>query len=220
MSIILSDSEICILVSMPEKLTREPSIDPTAHVSDSVLGEWTAIGARTSISESTLGDYTYVVHDSNIIYAEIGKFCAIASQSRINPGNHPTWRAALHHFTYRSASYGLADEDDLEFFNWRRQHRVVMGDDIWIGHGATVLPGVTIGTGAAVGAGAVVSKNVEPFQIVAGVPAKPIRYRFEAPVREKLLEIAWWDWSREQLRSGLRDFRELSAEAFVEKYGP
>ena len=128
------------------------------------------------------------------------------------------WRAALHHFTYRSVSYQLSDEDDQEFFEWRRAHRVVLGHDVWIGHGAIVLPGVSIGTGAAVGAGAVVSKDVEPFQIVVGVPAKPLRWRFEEPVRDGLLALQWWDWPKEKLEIALDDFRKLTAEEFVEKY--
>jgi phosphonate metabolism protein (transferase hexapeptide repeat family) len=199
-------------------LSEEPTIDPTAKVRDSTLGKWTAVGARTTISESTMGDYSYVVNDSSIIYSEIGKFCSIAAQTRLNPGNHPMWRAALHHFSYRSVSYQLGEEDDHEFFEWRRSHRVVLGNDVWIGHGAVVLPGVKIGNGGAVGAGAVVRHDVEPYSIVVGVPAKPIRWRFAQPVREALQEIAWWDWSREAIKLALRDFRALSAEEFVEKY--
>lgn len=199
-------------------LSEEPTIDPTARVRDSQLGAWTAVGARTTIAETVMGDYSYVVSDSSIIYAQIGKFCSIAAQTRINPGNHPMWRAALHHFSYRSVSYQLGDDDDEEFFAWRRSHRVVLGDDVWIGHGAIVLPGVTIGTGGAVGAGAVVRHDVPPFAIVAGVPAKPIRWRFEEPVREALLAIAWWNWPREALKLALADFRRLTAEEFVEKY--
>lgn len=199
-------------------LTEAPTIDPTARVRDCQLGAWTAVGARTTIAESVMGDYSYVVNDASIIYSCIGKFCSIAAQTRLNPGNHPMWRAALHHFSYRSVSYQLGEEDDLEFFAWRREHQVVLGDDVWIGHGAIVLPGVTIGTGGVVGAGAVVRHDVAPFSIVAGVPANPIRWRFEEPVREALLEIAWWNWPREALRAALADFRQLSAEQFVEKY--
>lgn len=199
-------------------LSEQPSIDPSARIRDSQLGAWTAVGARTTIAESTMGDYSYVVNDASIIYAEIGKFCSIAAHTRINPGNHPMWRAALHHFSYRSVSYQLGDDDDAGFFEWRRGHKVLLGHDVWIGHGAIVLPGVKIGTGGAVGAGAVVRHDVEPFSIVAGVPAKPIRWRFDEKVREGLFEIAWWDWPREALAGALADFRKLSAEEFVEKY--
>src|SRR5579871_1743497 len=110
------------------KLSDTPYVDPTAIVRDSQLGGWTSVGPRTTIFESTLGDYSYVVNDSSIVYSEIGKFCSIAAHTRLNPGNHPLERAALHHFSYRSVSYGLGDEDDAEFFAWRRRHRVVLGN--------------------------------------------------------------------------------------------
>jgi phosphonate metabolism protein (transferase hexapeptide repeat family) len=201
-----------------KRLGLEPRIDPAARVNKSVLGIYTSVGPRTSMNETTFGDYSYVVNDSSIIYAEIGKFCSIAAHTRINPGNHPMWRAALSHFTYRSESYGFAVEDDHEFFDWRRAHKVTMGNDVWIGHGAVILPGVNIGTGAAIGAGAVVSKDVPPFAIVGGVAAKIIRYRFDEETREGLLKLAWWDWSREQLELALPDLRKFSAQEFVEKY--
>jgi phosphonate metabolism protein (transferase hexapeptide repeat family) len=200
-------------------LSEEPAVHPTAQVRDSRLGAWTAVGARTTIAETVMGDYSYVVNDSSIIYSEIGKFCSLAAHTRINPGNHPLERVALHHFTYRSKSYQLGPEDDQEFFEWRRSHKVTLGHDVWIGHGAVVLPGVTIGTGAAVGAGAVVSKDVPDFAIVVGVPARILRFRFPEDVQKKLLQLAWWNWDRERLAEALPDFRHLSVADFLEKYG-
>jgi hypothetical protein len=201
-----------------QPLGLEPRIDPTARVRNSVLGIYTSVGPHTTINESNFGDYSYVVQNCSIIWADIGKFCSIAASTRINPGNHPMWRAALHHFTYRSKSYGFSVEDDAEFFDWRKAHRVTMGDDVWIGHGSTILPGVKIGTGAGIGAGAVVSKDVPPFAIVGGVPAKLIRFRFDEKVQQDLMNLAWWDWPRDKLEIALPDFRKLSAEEFVEKY--
>src|SRR5215831_10366582 len=201
-----------------QPLSEQPRVDASAHVRHSTLGAWTSVGARTTISETVFGDYSYVVNDASIIYAEIGKFCSIAAHTRINPGNHPMERVALHHFSYRSKGYKLADEDDEAFFDWRRSHAVTLGNDVWIGHGAVILPGVTIGTGAAIGAGAVVSRDVPRFAVAGGVPAKVIRYRFAEDVREELMQLAWWDWSREQLASSLMDFRHLSVEDFLAKY--
>ncbi len=195
-----------------------PVVHKDAQVHDSILGPWTRVGARTSFSEVSMGAYSYIVNDASANYAEIGKFCSIARDARLNPGNHPTWKAALHHFTYRTRSYELGPEDDHDFFEWRRSHTVTLGHDVWIGHGATVLPGVSIGTGSVVGAGAVVSKDVPPFTIVGGVPSKPIRERFPKAVQDGLLAVSWWDWSHERLADAIDDFRDLDADAFVEKY--
>jgi hypothetical protein len=202
------------------QLGEQPTVDATATIRDSRLGRWTLVGARSSLVETELGDYSYVMNDSDLIICRIGKFCSIAAHTRINPGNHPTWKAAQHHFTYRSTQYRLAEDDHQEFFAWRRAHPVSLGHDVWVGHGAIILPGVSVGTGAVVAAGAVVSKAVDPFTVVAGVPAKVIRSRFDPRTASGLLRIAWWDWPRERLREALEDIRQLTGEQFVSKYGP
>lgn len=197
----------------------EPVIDPSASVLHSQLGKWTQIGARSRIEETRFGDYSYVMEDCQIIYAEIGKFCSIASQTRINPPNHPTWRATSHHFTYRSRLYGFG-EDDEAIFQWRRDNKVVIGHDVWIGHGVTLLPGIHVGTGAVVGAGSVVTKTVAPYTIVAGNPARLIRRRVSEEVEASLMKIQWWHWTHDELSKALNDFRELDAASFCKKYAP
>ena len=204
---------------MSEKLLGEaPTIHESATIRGSTLGRYTEIGARTSIAETTFGDYSYIVHDGSIIYAQVGKFCSIAAFVRINPGNHATWRAGQHHYTYRSRQYGFDLDDDHEFFGWRREHAVTIGNDVWIGHGAVIMPGVTIGDGAVVGSSAVVTKDVEPYTIVAGVPAKMIKRRHPGELAQRLVALAWWDWDHGKLGETLPDMRALSAEAFVDKY--
>jgi acetyltransferase-like isoleucine patch superfamily enzyme len=89
---------------MAAALCEHPTIDSTARVRDSRLGRYTEVGARTSVIETEMGDYSYVVNDSDIIYTTIGKFCSIAAHVRINPGNHPMWRASQAHFS-GSASF-------------------------------------------------------------------------------------------------------------------
>lgn len=202
----------------PRTDKAEPAINAEASVHDCVLGPWVRVGARTSLSEVAMGAYSYIVNDSSATYATIGNFCSIARDARINPGNHPTWKAAQHHFSYRARSYELGEEDDHEFFEWRRSHHCTLGHDVWVGHGATILAGVSVGTGSVIGAGAVVSKDVPPFTIVGGVPSKPIRERFPKAVQDGLMAIAWWDWSHDRLADALEDFRRLDADAFVEKY--
>jgi phosphonate metabolism protein (transferase hexapeptide repeat family) len=200
-------------------LGPEPCIHPTAEVRDSQLGAYTEVGARTKVAETVMGDYSYVVNDSQIIYAEIGRFCSIAAMTRINPGNHPLDRVALSHFTYRSSAYGLG-EDDAALFAWRRASKVTLGDDVWIGHGAIVLPGLTLGTGCAIGAGAIVTKDVPPFAIVVGNPGRILRFRFPPEIQAALLRIGWWHWPHALLAQRMAEFRSLPAAEFCRRYDP
>ncbi len=206
-------------VTATKQLGETPMIDPTAHVRDSKFGHYCEVGARTKVAECGFGDYSYIVNDADIIYATVGKFCSIAAHTRINPGNHPLDRVALSHFTYRSSAYDLGP-DDASFFDWRRAHHITLGNDVWIGHGAILLPGVSVGTGAAIGAGAIVTKDVPPFAIVVGNPGRILRFRFPDPIIAALHRIAWWDWPHAALRQRLADFRAMDAARFCKKYDP
>lgn len=201
-----------------KQLGETPLIDPTAQVRASTLGRYTEVGPRTKLLEVEMGDYSYVVNDSDIAYARIGKFCSIAAMTRLNPGNHPTWRASQSHFLYRASAYFPGEEDETDFFQWRRDQQLTMGHDVWIGHGAVVLAGRSIGTGAVVAASAVVSKDVPAYAIVAGVPARLVKWRFPEDIATRLQALGWWDWTHAQLRAALPDFRSLPIEAFLEKY--
>lgn len=203
---------------MTRQLGPEPVMHEGADVRQSTLGHYVEIGARTKVIETRMGDYSYIANDSDVIYSQVGKFCSIAAHVRINPGNHPMERASQSHFTYRASLYFPGETDEAAFFDWRRAHAVAIGHDVWIGHGAVILAGRTVGTGAVVAAGAIVTKDVPPYAIVAGNPARPVRPRFPAEVADALQRLAWWDWSHDRLRDALPDFRSLLAEAFLAKY--
>ena len=192
-------------------------VHPTAKIINSKLGEWTEVAARAQLVECCLDDYSYVMNDSDLMYTQLGKFCSVASHVRINPSNHPMWRASQHHFTYRCSTYGMGN-DDTAFFDWRRKDNITIGHDVWIGHGAVILPGRKIGTGAVIGAGTVVTKDVEPYSIVVGTPARHLRYRFSKEIRNALLQLAWWDWDHAKIKQTLPDFQHLSIEEFIVKH--
>lgn len=202
-----------------KRLGAKPLVHETAVTRDSRFGKFCKVGARTTIIETEFGDYSYAVNDCEIVYATIGKFVSIGALVGINPANHPWQRAAQAHFTYRSWQYFETIADEAEEFEKRRAQRVTIGHDVWIGRGAIVLPGRTIGNGAVVGAGAVVTKPVEPYTIVAGNPAKPIRRRFSQAAIDGLEALGWWNWSHATLRRAVPDFRALSVEDFLEKWG-
>jgi phosphonate metabolism protein (transferase hexapeptide repeat family) len=199
-------------------LSDRPAIHPEAQVTRSTLGRFTEVGARTILLETRLDDYSYIVQDGEVFASTIGKFCSIASHVRINPGNHPMHRASQAHFIYRASKYWPGEADEAAFFDWRRASPVVIGHDVWIGHGAVILPGRNVGTGAVVAAGAIVTKDVAPYTIVAGNPARLIRRRFGEDVAARLAALAWWDWDHEKLRTALPDFRALPVEDFIARH--
>lgn len=202
-----------------KKLSPEtPLIHPGAKIANSSFGAYCEVGEGAVILNSDFGDYAYCERFSDIANCSVGKFANIAAMTRIGPTDHPWRNAAQHHFLYRSSYYWDDVEDDAAFFKARAERRTVLGADCWIGHGAVIKPEVTLGIGAVVASGAVVTKDVGPFMMVAGVPAKPIRARFSDAVAERLLALAWWDWDHARLREALLDFRALGAEAFLEKY--
>ncbi|WP_028548454.1 DapH/DapD/GlmU-related protein [Paenibacillus sp. UNC451MF] len=197
--------------------SSEPAVHESSHILNSFAGEWCSIGPNNKVIDSRIGAYTYTMDDVTINYTEVGKFTSIASHVCINPVDHPMDRVTQHHMTYRRADYGFAETDDEDIFNWRKSNRVTIGHDVWIGHGAIVMKGVHIGTGAVVGSGAIVTKDIEPYTVVVGVPAKPIKTRFPQEIVDGLLQIAWWDWPRELLEERFYELNNINE--FVKKYG-
>lgn len=204
------------MLDFSKTLGPEPLIHPSSRVKDCTLGAYVELGEGCVLEETVLGDYSYCFGGNDIIYAEIGRFASLASNVRINPVQHPAHlRAAQHHFTYRCAHYGLGRDDD-SLIAWRRERRAVLGHDVWVGHNAVIMGGVTVGDGAVVGAGAVVTHDVAPYEMVGGVPARHIGWRYDEATIAALRRIGWWDWSHEELAQRLRDFDDVAA--FCERY--
>ncbi len=204
------------MLDFSKTLGKEPLIHPTSVVKNCRLGAYTELGDHCVLEETELGDYSYCFGQNDVIYARLGKFNSIATGVRINPVQHPAkLRAAAHHFTYRCSHYGFG-ADDNSLIEWRRQNRVVTGHDVWLGHNAVIMGGVTIGDGAVVGAGAVVTHDVAPYEIVGGVPARHIGWRYSEEIIAAMERIRWWEWSHEELNARLWDFDDVTA--FCQKY--
>lgn len=168
----------------------------------------------------TVGDYTMYndfVNDptlfekNNVVYhypinhdrLVIGKFCSIACGARFlfNSANHTMTSLSTYPFPLFFEEWRL-DRKDVAT-SWDNKGDIIIGNDVWIGYEAVMLAGVTIGDGAIIGTRAVVTKDVPPYTIVGGVPAKPIRKRFSEETVSALLEIKWWDWPKEKIAQNI-----------------
>ncbi len=195
-----------------------PLIHADCLIVNASFGGWCEVGQGSRVLNSTFGDYAYCDRLSDIANTTVGRFANIAALTRIGPTDHPYAHASMHHFMYRSSYYWDDAEDDADHFAARAARRTVIGPDTRIGHGAIIKPDVTLGAGCIVASGAVVTKDVPPYMIVAGLPATPLRPRFAAGIADRLMALAWWDWDHARLRAALEDFRSLRAEAFLERY--
>lgn len=172
-------------------------------------------GANVEIGDYTI--YNDFVHDprdferSNVLYhypvngdrLKIGKFCSIACGAKFlfTSGNHSLRSLSTYTFPIFFEEWGLDAKDICSA--WDNKGDIVIGNDVWIGYEALILSGVTVGDGAIIGSRAVVTKDVPPYTIVGGVPAKPIRRRFDGAVIERLEKLRWWDWDIETIRRSI-----------------
>ena len=202
----------------PRPKLAETVIEPSVKLREATIGVCCEVLGDTAIEYTELGDYSYLGEGCMVADAQIGKFCAIAAQVRIGAPNHPLDRPSQHRFTYCPEYYTADAERDHAFFRERRADRVVIGNDVWIGHAVIVMPGVTVGDGAVLAAGAVVTRDVAPYTIVGGVPAKQIRERFNRDIAAQLSGIAWWNWPAEIIFQRLPEFQCGDVEAFCARW--
>lgn len=156
---------------------------------------------KIKISNSTIGKYTYFAGQGCVNNASVGKFCSIADGVKIGVGLHPIDLLSTHPATFSKSTifpYRLFSQEKAV----TESERVTIGNDVWIGLNAIVLDGVTVGNGAVIAAGSVVSKNVDDFAIVGGVPAKLIKYR--KSINDSLDGRQWWDLDEIELKSYLQ----------------
>ena len=144
--------------------------------------------------------YHYPINDDKL---QIGKFCSIACGAKFlfNSANHTLSSLSTYPFPLFFEEWGLEKKDVTNA--WDNKGDIIIGNDVWIGYEAVILAGVTIGDGAIIGTRAVVTKDVPPYTIVGGVPAKPIKKRFSEETISALLEIQWWNWSEKRIAKNI-----------------
>lgn len=186
-------------------------------------GDTQTIYLKNAITNSsiTVGDYTMYndfennptdFENNNVLYHYpinhdkliIGKFCSIACGAKFlfNSANHTLASLSTYPFPLFFEEWELEKKNVTEA--WDNKGDIIIGNDVWIGYEAVVLAGVTIGDGAIIGTHAVVTKDVPPYTIVGGVPAKPIRKRFDDETIAQLLRLKWWDWSEEKIAQNIQ----------------
>lgn len=179
-------------------------IDPKANVNAHVL-----------MFRSSIGKYSYVGGPSKVVCADIGKYCSIASEASIGMGTHTlNMLSTCSIFTekHNGTGHSWIDKVGIDPFE-----RVSIGNDVWIGKRVMVLGGVTIGDGAVVAAGAVVTKDVPPYAVVGGVPAKVIKYRFTEAEIETLERLCWWNMPEDKLKSLITLFQSKPDFELIEQ---
>jgi phosphonate metabolism protein (transferase hexapeptide repeat family) len=169
------------------------------------FGNHNYLGKNVVLRDSTIGDHSYINSNSVVVNTKIGKFCSIGPNVQIVLGSHPMNMVSTHPAFYASNKSFLTYADSNYF---DEISPVEIGNDVWIGEGVLIPGGVKIGDGAVIASRSVVTRDVEPYSIVGGIPAKHIRYRFDQDLNTKIREAKWWDWSDDELEKHFMDFHD------------
>ena len=179
------------------RLESGVSIGDDTTIERCTLGKNVAINRRSYINDSMIGDYSYAGINTTMNFTSLGKFCSLARNVDIGGFDHDYKKVTtMPMFRFQQMKNAAKP-------NTSHKELCRIGNDVWIAAGAQVLHKVTIGDGAIVGGGAVVTKDVPPYAIVAGVPAKIIKYRFSPEIISRLLEIKWWDWPLDVIEANM-----------------
>lgn len=167
----------------------------SSKINNCLFEEEVRVSHKAEISNTKISYLSSVGRYSKIVHTEIGKFCAISWDTTINAISHPYNHLTISAFPYVPYVGSFVKERKQNY------QKVIIKNDVWIGANSVIMPGITLGNGAIIGAGAVVTRDVPDYAIVAGVPAKVIKYRFSQDIIERLLILKWWDLDPEIIKN-------------------
>lgn len=194
-------------------LGRNAKIGDFSRIDNSCFGNYVHLQRYALIYSSHIGDYSYVGRNFSCWYAHIGKFCSISWNVGIGGANHDYNRISQHAFLY-SPQFGMLESEEEPGYN-RFTDDCEIGNDVWIGCNAVVCRGVHIGDGAVIGAGSVVTKDVQPYTIVGGVPARLIKRRCALELSQRLINTKWWDLDPKVIKENFQFFNDVITEESV-----
>lgn len=197
------------------KLSNKVIVGDFSRVYNSELADFVRIDRSCFIYHSHINQYSYTGSSTTIMHSVIGRFCSISWGVTVGPGAHDYNRPTSHDFLY-NPQYGFIEDSESAVYD-RFGLKTEIGNDVWIGTNATILQGVKIGDGAVVGANSLVSKDVPPYAIVGGCPAKVIKYRFNSDIIKELLELKWWNLSPSFIKENFDLFKIENIEEFIKK---
>jgi len=187
----------------------------SSNVKDTIFEGHNSVAEKTKVHNCVLGYSTYISNSSILLYTKIGRYSCIADHVHVCLGSHPinyvTMHPSFYYDTTSQIGYTYHKGKPLykciyRYPNNENFYQIVIGNDVWIGSHVLIMGGVTIGDGAVVAAGAVVTKDVEPYSIVAGIPAQIIKKRFPSEIIDKLMEEKWWEKPYKEIEIHYRDY--------------
>lgn len=204
------------LITRWHQITYQIIVGKNVYLSHCYFEDFCSIGDDCQITNSTIGKYTYITEGARITMAKIGRYCSIGPRLRIGMGQHPTKdfvsTSPIFYKKNTNINFSYTNFDKFvqhKFVDKKKSYFVEIGNDVWIGTNVTIMDGIKIGDGSVIGANSLVTKDIPPYAIHAGTPAKLIKNRFSKKNIKYLMNIKWWNKPKEWISKNANYFNKI-----------